>query len=502
MREQGQKETSRQIAARAVRGSVYNAGTAVFTLSLGFVRAVLLARLLLPEHFGAAALALFFNGLANQLRALGMDSALIQRRDVGGEVLPTYFTLRMALLLGSVGILAAFTPALSWFYPDAPRLGPLVLAFAGISLLRGANAVQETLLTRQLAFARLAHANIAASVTTTVVAPLLAWHGWGVWSLVAEQLSGQLARAIVVWGLYRPWRPRWGWDADVARWFWRFGVRVWTGNNLNFVLLRFGDFWTGTALGHIPLGFYSRATQFAGYTGRAIAPLGSIFFPTFSRLQGDRLRLSQAFFRAISLVVRLDVGLAVILIVAAPEATALLLGERWLPMVTAFQLMVVFTMLDPVENGAGDLLLAAGQPGRIVRVRVVQCLLFVPAVVLLGSAWGIVGVAVAADIAMLTGVLLLLRETRRIVEYSPRRLWWWPAVAVAAAVVAARLSAPVSTGLPLWAVCAVKISVVGGVYAAVLWLTERAEIEMGWRLVWGLMRTREQPEELDGEKRF
>ena len=490
---------SREIAAQAVRGSVYNAGTAVVTLTLGFVRAVLLARLLLPDHFGAAALALFFNGLANQLRTLGMDNAVVQRRDVSGDVLPTYFTMRVVFLFGSIAVLAALAPLIGRFYPQTPQLTALILAFAGVSVVRELTATQEALLTRHLAFGRLARVNLTSSVTISVLAPLLAWWGWGVWSLVAEQLSGQLVRAIMIWSRYAPWRPRWGWDPEVARWFWRFGVRMWTGHNLNFILLRFGDFWTGTLLGQTPLGLYSRARQFAAYSERVVAPLRAIFFPTFSRLQGDRLRLSRAFFRAVSVVVRINLALAAILILTAPEAVTLLLGSRWMPLVPAFRLMIVYALFDPIAGAAGDLLLAVGRPGLIVRVRTIQCTLFLPAVMVLGHRFGIEGVALSAGLTMIAGTALLLRETRRIVDYSLRRLWWWPSFAVAGATLATAVLAPLLADLPLWARLGAKVWGMTVVYAALLWLTERAQLQMGWRMVSALLRQRERTAGVDTE---
>ena len=47
------------IAGKTVQGSLYSGGAAIVTFTLGFVRAVLLARLLLPEHIGVVALAFF-----------------------------------------------------------------------------------------------------------------------------------------------------------------------------------------------------------------------------------------------------------------------------------------------------------------------------------------------------------------------------------------------------------------------------------------------------------
>lgn len=479
------------IAGQTVRGSFYSVAASGVTLSLGFVRAVLLARLLLPEHFGIATLALFFLNLTARIRGLGIDNALIHRKEVDERVLSTYFSLRLGLVFGSLGILAALIPVITRFYPDMPLLGAVLFAYIGIGVVKAFNTVQVTILNKNLAFRHLAVTDVVSSITMTVVAPFLAWQGWGVWSLVAEQFSGIFVRAVAIWVFYRAWRPRLGWDPEIVRWFWRFGVKVWLGSNLNFLLDRFDDFWIGTILGKTPLGFYSRAYEFAGYPRRAVAtPVLSVFFPTFARLQDEPLRLSRAFFRVTSLMVRVGFWFSLVFILAAPEFIQLLLGERWLPMLMTFQLMIVYTLLDPLAMGASNLLMAVGYPNLIVRTRAVQFVLFVPAVVLLGDLAGIEGVAVAADLMVLSGTILLFFYSRRFVDYSMRALWLWPAVSLLVAGGAVLALTPFWGELATWSALFGKGLLITGLYWGLLWLMERDQLRSGWRMIWGLMRPR------------
>ncbi|NOZ28446.1 MAG: oligosaccharide flippase family protein [Chloroflexi bacterium] len=473
------------IAARAVRGSFYSVGASAITLTLGLTRAVLLARLLLPEHFGVVTLALFYVQLADRLRALGLGRAMIHRREVDDRVVSTYFTLQMALLLGSLMTLAALAPVLARAYPGMPSLVYILWALVGVSLIKGLNAYQETFLSRDLDFRRLALADVVSSVTMTIAAPLAAWYGWGAWSLILEQAGGQIARSAVCWILPVAPTPRLGWDGEALRWFWRFGIRVWWGTNLSYLLDRFDDFWIGTALGKTPLGYYSRAYEFARYPRRIIAnPLASVFFPTFARLQSDRLRLSQAFFRVTSLMIRAGFGFGLMFILAAPELIRLLIGERWLPMLTTFQLMLVYTLADPLTVVAGNLLVAAGHPGRVTRARAVQLAVFVPAVVVLGRWWGIEGVALAADLMVLVGLVLLFAQTRHLVDYSWRAMWLWPTVAVALIAPATLMGVDVGRDWSLWGRLAFKCVSVSVLYGGLLWLTEREQLRAGWHLLY------------------
>ena len=234
-----------------------------------------------------------------------------------------------------------------------------------------------TILDRRLAFRRIAAAD-ALSVVMTIVAPLMAWQGLGVWALVGEQASGYAAvqpgRVVGCKAGGRLARAR----SHTARWLIQYGWAVWLGGNLTYLLDRFDDFWIGRSLGATSLGFYARAYDFARYSRRVVAnPILSVFFPTFARLQQDRARLLRAFFRAASLMIRTGGLFSLLFVLTAPEFIPLLLGPQWLPMLLTFQLMIVYTFLDPLALSASNLLSATGQPQIVFRI-VAGRLIFFP----------------------------------------------------------------------------------------------------------------------------
>jgi len=471
---------SREIARGAVKGSAYNIIASMVTLVLGLTRAVLLARLLLPAYFGVVALALVFLNLAGQLRAFGLDTALIHKQETGPATQTTYFTLRLGTLLLSLVVIIAAIPLITPCYPQATGLGAVMLALAGVELFKGFNSVQETLLSKEMAFRPLALTNVVASISMTIVAPLLAWQGFGVWALVGERASGMIARGLMVWLPYRRWRPTLGWNRREANWFWRYGRAVWGATTLSFFLDRFDDFWTGTFLGATPLGYYNQAYQFARYPRRVVAnPLIAVFLPTFAKLQKDRVALSKAFFRMMSLMVRVGFLLAIVLIWTAPEFIRLFLGEKWLPMRLTFQLMVVYISIDPLMAGMHQLLLAVGRPMSIVKVRVWQLALFVPAVVGLGTLRGIAGVALAADLMVLFGAGLLARALRPCVDFSWRVLLFWPLAGVLASSGTIVLLRPFWQNSVTPVILIAKIVLVVAVYVIILFVAEREQWHAG-----------------------
>jgi len=470
------------MAAQVARGSLHSVAASAVTLSLGFVRAVLLARLLVPEHFGLVALAAVFVNTLAHLRALSLGLAIVHHPAPDEAACRTYFSLSVGLAAATGALFIPLIPSVAGFYPAMPGLGWVMLALAAVDILTTVAVAQDGLLTRDMQFRTIAGADVCAATAMTVCAPALAWAGWGPWALVAEPVSGLVARTLYVWVRAPAVRPRFGWQPAAVRWFWTYGRPSWLAANLDYVLMRFDDFWVGTVLGNTALGLYSRAFEFAHYPRRLVAtPLGNVFLPALARLRDDRRRLSQAYARLLGLMVRVAFWFVPLFVLAAPEFIRLLLGERWLPIQMSFQLMVVCALLDPLLWGAARLLMAVGEPGLVARGRAVQLAMFVPAVIVLSRVWGIAGAALAVDLKVLVGMLVLFRFTRRFVDYSPRVVFFWPAVAMgSAAVCTAALPAcwmPIHPAAGLIA----KMLLTSTVYAGVLAVAEGAQWRAGGR---------------------
>lgn len=477
------------VASRAIRGSLYNLGVSFITLVLGFTRAILLARLLLPEHFGVVTLAMFYVALVSQLQAFGLDQGLIHLQRDDEATQGTYSTLRLGLAILAFLMLAVVSPVLARVYPATPMLGWVILVLAGINVGITWACVHETFLRRELAFRQLALTDLTASVTMTVCAPLLAWAGWGLWALVAEQASGAAVRLVMNWLVYRRWPLRLRWDPAVARRLWEYGRHMWTAGVLSFLNDRFDDFWIGTVLGQVALGFYSRAYEFVHYPRRiAVNPLIHIMISTFARLQGDRLRLSQAFFRSAHLVLCANFLVSTCFGLVIPEFVVLVIGSQWTPVILTFRLMVLYAFLDAVILVGQALVQACGQPRLLATAMLVQTVIFIPAVII-GAWWGgINGVALAADSMMLIGAVVLYRGVRRLVDFSWSKLVVWPLIATTiGATAAASLEITRVVG-DAWWIAVLKLVAFTFLYGAVLIAAERKQFEQGLRWVWGYMR--------------
>jgi O-antigen/teichoic acid export membrane protein len=262
------------------------------------------------------------------------------------------------------------------------------------------------------------------------------------------------------------------------RYYLHFGSRNLLAEALLATLNRVDDLWTGTFLGNTALGFYSRAYAFATYQRRILASsVNAVSGGTYAELADKRRQLSQAFFRTNAFLVRSGFLLGGLLALVAPEFIRLLLGPKWLPMLTAFRLMLVFTLLDPIKVTVANLFVAVGRPEKIVRARAVQLGVMVAGLFALGPSLGIAGVALAVDAMLVVGIAILLWHSREYVDFSAWTLFAAPVAALALGMVLARaaIELPGVLGSP-WRTGAVKILVFVIIHGLTLWLLERRQL--------------------------
>lgn len=477
------------VARQTAVGSTYTIGASIITLVVGFTRSVILARLLFPEDFGLFALAFFFVRLLERVQMFGFTAAFIHKHNHTEAEAAAHFLLRLGAALLVLLLALLLAPLLPRFYPDAPLLGAVIIGLAAIRLLVAFNATPKTILAKQLEFRRISVLKVGGSVLAFVWAIWLARAGYGVWALVAQEASLVVIDFIGLWLLKRPWQLSVKTTRETIHFYFQFGKFQFVTQNIALLLDTFDDFWIGTFLGNTPLGFYAKSYEFARYPRAVVGePISNVFFPAFSRLQNNREQLSRAFFRVSSLLVRTGFLFASLFVLVTPEFIRLFLGEKWLPMQLTFQLMLLYTLLDPLLLLVTQLVTAVGELQTLTKAQIWQMIFFVPAVILASRWFGIEGVAVMADLMLLLGIVLILPRLRHFVDFSLRQMVLVPAVAVVVSLAVTLLiiswlpSAHPIVTLPQ------KMLTLSVIYLLILLVFERNQLQKNAEIVWQLLR--------------
>src|SRR3546814_279664 len=164
-----------------------------------------MAVMLEPRDFGVVALAGVPVYFLLMLVGHSFSDALVQREAIDREHIDTAFWATTGLGLLSVAACAAMADPLSAMLGE-PEIAQALLALALILPVNALAAVPSGLFRRALRFRVLAACTVSGRAAGAAVGIVAAFAGFGMWSLVAQQLVGALVTAGAV--LAAPdWRP-------------------------------------------------------------------------------------------------------------------------------------------------------------------------------------------------------------------------------------------------------------------------------------------------------
>jgi len=405
--------TTPHLANRVVRGGMWVALSSYWTIGFGFVANIFLTRMLDPDDLGTYAYALFFVQLLQLQPKLGIKYGFVQLKQVGDEAVGTYFVLESltALIVVLVTLVA---------YPLLPSsIALIVLVMSCLLGIQGIGQVGSVLLDRELKFGLTSRVDILAFTFSYVPAFWLAAEGFGVWSLVAQNLVyGALSILAFVW-IFRGrlpsiWRARKQFSFLLTRRYLGFGLTVGLALFAGGLVASLGNFLIATFVDTTVLGFYDRAYRMAQWPGLLFnGVLSRTVFYTYARLQSDPARLGRATEMVLWLVTMVAFPLASILAIASPDIIALLYGDRWLAAGTFLRVLSIVFAVRPLIENAGTLLTAIGKPKLNTKVVVVQLVVIAVAGVPLTFLWGGMGVCLASMLASLCGIVLMYRYVLR-----------------------------------------------------------------------------------------
>jgi len=191
---------------KTVRGIAWNIVSQVGQQTLTFTIGVILAHLLSPSEFGLITMITVITGFAGIFAELGFSAALVQKRNIGKEHLSTVFWLNSGAGLLLMLIFMAGSPLIAGFYNE-PQLVLLTVVISTNFLINSFGIVQKTLMTKSLDFRTLSIVEIVTVGISGIIAIIMAYNGFGVWSLAVQAVVISLTKVVSLWKLSK-WRPR------------------------------------------------------------------------------------------------------------------------------------------------------------------------------------------------------------------------------------------------------------------------------------------------------
>jgi O-antigen/teichoic acid export membrane protein len=321
-----------------------------------------LARLLNPQTFGLVALAWVYIAFIQIFITQGFGTAIIQRRDLEEEHLDSAFWI--AVTTASLFCLFSVVLAgpIAHFFKE-PSLASVVPWLSLTMFFNALCSVQTAILTRDLNFRPLAVRSLVATGVSGAVGVTLAFLGFGVWSLVGQQLINAVLGCAFLWFAV-PWRPRLTVSKRHLRDLYGFSLSI-TGNDLLWFFSKRSDQTVvGYTFGTAGLGPYSLASRIINLIiDGIVSPLQSVLLPALSRLQSEPAKFEQAVYRYCEISSFVLFPLFGGLAATAPVLVPLLFGAKWAQAIPIMQMLALYGGVTAALSFAYPMILAKGRAG-------------------------------------------------------------------------------------------------------------------------------------------
>ncbi len=416
---QSQKEAN-PMAITAVEGLFWSYSSFAVAKLFSFVSMLVLARVLLPAQFGQFALVLVLITYLQTVGDLGVGAALIYERKRLAEAADVTFLVSLVAGAICAGIMYLSSGWLANFFSE-PRIQPVLEVMSLYFPIRALGNAHDALLRKELAFKTRFVPELARAALKGLVATILALAGFGVWSLVWGQLLGAALAVAVLWRIV-PWRPGLRLPRDLLNRMLRYGVQIVSVNALSAVV-HHGDFViVGHLLGSTALGFYSIAYRIPELTiATVIWMVGSVAFPAYSKLGGNKQELREAFLVTLKYLSLITLPMGFGLALLARPAVVTFFGRNWEPAVPIVQALAVALALRSLGTHAGDVYKATGRPDILIKVALIRALVLIPALVYFAR-FGAAGVALAVLGVTMGSTLLNLVIAGRVLSLPLLRM--------------------------------------------------------------------------------
>jgi O-antigen/teichoic acid export membrane protein len=325
---------------------------ALFTFALAYI--------LGPKDFGLLAIALVYIAFIQMFLDQGLSAALIQRADLVQEHLDTVFwtNLVVSVLLMFVTIFAGHWGARA---NGLPQLELIIMSLSVCLPIEGLAMVQTSILKRHMDFKALALRSSGSVLLGGAVGLAMALAGFGVWSLVAQQIARDLSALVLLWSV-SGWRPRLHFSWTHLKQLLGFSTANFMAKMGVFANNQFDSLILGFFFGPTAVGLYRLADRMMGTLLDAMtSSVQAVSFPQFSRFQNDPASLKRSVLSCVWMGSFLTIPMLVGLGLTSGQVMSVM-GPKWEPASSVLKVLCAVGVAGVFGPYTGPLLQALSRP--------------------------------------------------------------------------------------------------------------------------------------------
>lgn len=383
---------------------------------VALIVSIVLARILTPEDYGTIALLLVFINILNVFVDSGLGTALVQKKDADNVDFSTVFYTNVCFCIILYTIMFFFAPLIAKFYKNE-SLVSLIRVLSITILISGVKNIQQSYVSKTLQFRKFFFATLIGTITAAFIGIWMAYHGFGVWALVAQQLTNLGIDTILLWITVK-WRPNFVFSFKRLKGLFSYGWKLLASAILDTVYTNLRQLIIGKKYSAEDLAFYTKGELFPkAIAGNLNNAIDSVLLPTMAAEQDNQERIKAMTRRAIKTSTYCMAPLMMGLAACSPSIIHILLTDKWMPCVPYMIIFCITYCFFPIHTANLNAIKAVGRSDLFLKLEIVKKI--VGLTITLISMWfGVMVMAYSLLLSSLLSQIINSWPNKKLLKYG------------------------------------------------------------------------------------
>lgn len=351
---------SDNLKKKAFSGVIWKFLERICAQMVSLIVSIILARILMPNDYSVVSIVTIFFAFCNVFISGGLNTALIQKKDADAEDYSTVLHTSMLIALILYIIMFFSAPAIANLY-DKQILVPVIRIMSLTFFINAFKSILSAYTSSNLQFRKFFFSTIIGTVVSAFVGIYMAVNGYGVWALVAQQITNSFLDTLILY-FSTKYKILFKFSFKKLKILFNYGWKIFVSSIISVIYDQINPLIVGVKYTANDLAYYNKGQNYPGLINSTISDtLQSVLFPIMSKVQDDKevvLNVTRKYIKTASYIIfPMMIGLFSV----SDVFVEVVLTEKWLPIVPYIQIFCFSYMLNIIQVGNLQAIKAIGR---------------------------------------------------------------------------------------------------------------------------------------------
>lgn len=356
---------------KVITNVLWGFGERVCAQLVSFVVSIIIARILSPKDYGTIALVVVFLDILQIFVDSGLGNALIQKKDADDIDFSTVFLFNIFFCIILYLCIFYLSPLIANFYNNE-QLTKIIRVLSISILISGIKNIQYSYVSKNLIFRKFFFATIIGTIIAAVVGIVMAYRGYGVWALVAQQLTNNLIDTIVLWFTVK-WRPKLVFSITRLKQLYSYGWKIFVTALINCIYNKLREILIGKIYSSEDLAYYNKGNSLAYLIVINVdGSISNVILPAMSNVQDELENIRRLMTKLLEITTYILVPCLIGVAAIANNLIKVLLTEKWINCVPFLQVFCISFIFYPFYTANLSAVKAIGKSDVFLKLEILK----------------------------------------------------------------------------------------------------------------------------------